>query len=136
LFTSIGFNTLYYISQKKIFSVKSKGEKQKMKAHLFLMILEYLVYTLPFALGVFLSFRWFLSRKSFERFVYIGAFLLPCVSIVSLIKVFYILEHSPTPDAFCIPKRCNCNLGFVFVFRSSPIILSENQSQSQTQQKS
>ena len=80
------------------------------------MILEYLVYTLPFALGVFLSFRWFLSRKSFERFVYIGAFLLPCVSIVSLIKVFNILEHSPTPDAFCIPNVVIA-IGLVFVFR-------------------
>jgi len=94
-----------------------------MKINVFLIILEYFLYTLPFALGVFLSFRWFVIRKSFERFVYVGAFLLPCVSIISLIKVFYILEHSPTPEAFLIPNAVIA-IGLIFVsyFITSSIV--------------
>jgi HD-GYP domain-containing protein (c-di-GMP phosphodiesterase class II) len=95
----------------------------EMKINVFLIILEYFLYTLPFALGVFLSFRWFVSRKSFERFVYVGAFLLPCVSIISLIKVFYILEHSSTPEAFLIPNAVIA-IGLIFVsyFITSSIV--------------
>ena len=95
----------------------------EMKINVFLIILEYSLYTLPFALGVFLFFRWFVSRKSFERFVYVGAFLLPCVSIISLIKVFYILEHSSTPEAFLIPNALIA-IGLIFVsyFITSSIV--------------
>lgn len=67
-----------------------------------LIILEYLVFTLPFFIGFAVSFRWFLRSKSYEKILYIASFFLPVVSIFSLVKVFYIIELSVTSSAFVV----------------------------------
>jgi len=67
-----------------------------------LIILEYLVFTLPVFIGLVVSFRWFLRSKSYEKILYIVSFFLPVVSILSLVKVFYIIELSVTPSAFVV----------------------------------
>ena len=67
-----------------------------------LIILEYLVFTLPVFIGLVVSFRWFLRSKSYEKILYIASFFLPVVSILSLVKIFYIIELSVTPSAFVV----------------------------------
>ncbi|MGC8576298.1 MAG: HD domain-containing phosphohydrolase [Caldisericum sp.] len=71
-----------------------------MKIDWLLIILEFSVFTIPILLGFILSFRWFIQKRTYERVLFIVAFLFPIVVILSLIKVFYILELGPNESAF------------------------------------
>ena len=83
-----------------------------------LIILEYLVFTLPFSIGLILAFHWFIQSKTYERIIYTTAFFLPIVSVLSLLKIFQILELSETPSAFVV-----ANAIFALGFLAFTIIL-------------
>jgi len=64
-----------------------------------LLSLEYVLFTIPVFLIFVLSFRLFVRGKAFERLFYFVAFVVPIASILSLIKVFFIVELGATPTA-------------------------------------
>ncbi|BAL81701.1 hypothetical protein [Caldisericum exile] len=77
-----------------------------------LIVLEYSVFTVPIGIGFWLSFRWFVQKRTYERVLFIVSFLLPVTSVLSLIKVFYILELGPKEPAF-LPVNFIFALGIV-----------------------